>query len=87
MLCHRLSRVVDLGSPRVTPNLTEVRGTKSCNHRSELNYMQPFYRLRLSHMSPRGAMESSASSGEGSQIKNSYLKSEAHDPLIPRPWT
>lgn len=36
-------------------------------------------------MSPREATESSPSSGEGIQIKNSYLKREAHDPLIPRP--
>lgn len=30
-------------------------------------------------------MESSTSSGGGIQIKNSYLRREVHDPLIPRP--
>jgi hypothetical protein len=36
------------------------------------------------NVSQRGH-ESSTSSGEGIQIKNSYLRREAHDPLIPRP--
>lgn len=85
VLYHRLSKVVDPPDPRVTQNLTKVRSTKSCNHRSKLNYGRPPYEPKWSQMSPREAMESSTSSGGGIQIKNSYLRREVHDPLIPRP--
>lgn len=83
VLCHKLSRVGEPPHPRATQNLTKVRSTKSYNHRSA--ELWPLYGVKWSQVSPREATESSTSSGEGIQIKNSYLRREVHDPLIPRP--